>query len=151
MRRIVTQTGQINVERYIKAITFGKLLSSTAGEQFTDTGVALKPFSPANARALADGSDLVLTWQRRTRLSYRYGGATPAVPLGESLELYRIKVYDGSTLVRTANVNTSTWTYDAADIAADGFVSTDTITFEIMQLSETIGEGYEATIQGTAP
>jgi hypothetical protein len=151
MRRIVTQTGQINVERYIKAITFGKLLSSTAGEQFTDTGVALKPFSPANARALADGSDLVLTWQRRTRLSYRYGGATPAVPLGESLELYRIKVYDGSTLVRTANVNTPTWTYDAADISADGFVSTDTITFEIMQLSETIGEGYEATIQGTAP
>lgn len=151
LRRITTQTNQINVERYIKAITFGKLLSSATGEQFTDTGVALKPFSPANARALADGSDLVLTWQRRTRLSYRYGGATPSVPLGEAVESYRIKVYDGSTLVRTENLSSPTWTYAAADIAADGFSSGATVTFEIVQISELVGEGYAATIQGTAP
>lgn len=151
LRRITTQTSQIGVERYVKAITFGKLLSSATGEQFTDTGVALKPFSPANARALADGSDLVLTWQRRTRLSYRYGGATPSVPLGEAVESYRIKVYDGSTLVRTENLSTPTWTYAAADITADGFSAGATVTFEVMQISELVGEGYAATIQGTAP
>lgn len=148
---VQSQTNQIGLERHIKAVTFGLLLSSATSEAFTDTGVALKPFSPANPVALASGSDLVVTWQRRTRVSYTYLGATPTVPLGESAEQYRVRIYDGATLVRTDTVTAPTYTYTAANLASDGFASTDPVTFEICQVSEIVGAGYPATIQGTAP
>lgn len=150
--RSVSQTSELNLLRYIKAVTSGFTLGSATSEQFTDTGVCLKPFSVANPRALASGSDVVVTWDRRTRLSYVYGGTSPTVPLGEAFERYRIRVYDGSNLVRTEEVSDAqTFTYTAAMISADGFASTDIATFEIVQLSEIIGEGYPAEVEGIIP
>lgn len=152
LRRVLNQNSEIDVSSDIKAVTLNTLLSAVTAEAFTDTGVSLKPFSVAGLRALADGDDIVLTWNRRTRLSYRYGGTVGAsVPLGEATEAYRIDVYDGATLVNTYTATDGTYTYAAADIAADGFTTGDPITFVVRQLSEIVGPGFPATIERDAP
>ena len=152
LRRVLNQNSEIGVLSEVKAVTLNTLLSAVTAESFTDTGVGLKPFSVAGLRALADGADIVLTWNRRTRLSYRYGGTVGAsVPLGEASEAYRIDVYDGATLVNTYSATDGTYTYAAADITADGFTTGDPITFVVRQLSEIVGPGFPATIERAAP
>lgn len=149
--RVTDQTSQLNLPCHIKAVTFGLRLADVTSEPFVDTGVVLRPFSPVNARALASGSDLLVTWQRRTRVSYAYAGANPAVPLGEAAELYRVRLFAGATLVRTAYTSSPAYTYAAAELAADGFASGATVSIEICQVSDIVGPGYPATLTGLAP
>ena len=152
LRRMVNQTTDIGQEHQVKAVTLNLLLDSVTAEDFTDDGIALRPYSPVHLVALADTSgDIDLTWVRRSRLVARYTDQGVFAPLGEAAEAYRVKVYDGVTLVRTQDVTTQAWTYAAADIASDGFSSTDPITITVQQLSETVGEGFAATVETTAP
>jgi len=151
LRRVVSQTNELGLQRQIKAVTLGAFLSSGTAKDFTDTGIALKPFSPANPRALPDGHDLVVTWQRRTRRSYQYAGAAPVVPLGEVVEAYRVRVFAGSTLLRSDVVNESIYRYTADMQAADGLASGAALQFEICQISATAGPGYPSTVGAKAP
>lgn len=152
LRRVLDQNSEIGVLSDVKAVTLNKLLSAVTAEAFTDTAVALKPFSVAGLRALASGSDLVLTWNRRTRLSYRYGGTVGAsVPLGEATEVYRIDVYDGVTFKNTYTATDGSYTYTAANLAADGFTTGEVVTFVVRQVSEIVGPGFPATVERAAP
>lgn len=152
LRRVETDVSQIGLVRQVKAVTLNTLLSSVEAEEFTDTGESVRPFSVANLRVLSDGGDLVLTWQRRSRLSYRYGGEVGvSVPLGEAAESYLVSVYDGTTLVATYTTTEPTYRYLAANIASDGFVSSDEIGFSVAQISEIIGSGHVQEIDGVAP
>ena len=150
LRRIASQTNEIGLPRQIKAVTLGAFLSSGVAKDFTDTGVALKPFSPANPRAQPDGRDLVVSWQRRTRHSYQYAGPAPVVPLGEVIEAYRVRVFVGSTLLRSDVVNEARYRYTADMQTADGLASGDALQFEICQISATAGPGYPSTVGATA-
>lgn len=149
LRRVSSQTNELGMQRQIKAVTLGKFLSAGTPEDFTDTGVALKPFSPANPRALPDGQDLVVSWQRRTRRSYQYSGPAPVVPLGEAVEAYRVRVFAGSTLLRSDVVNVPLYRYTADMQAADGVASGAALQFEICQLSATVGPGYPSFVGAT--
>lgn len=153
IRRMVNETTDIDAEHQVKAVTLNLLLDSVVEENFTDSGIALKPYSPWNLRALSDGSDIEVTWRRRSRLVGRYTDTGTFTPLGENTEAYRVKVYDNPAAdpVRTVDVTTGAWTYAAADIATDGFTSSDLITITVQQLSETVGEGFAATVEVTAP
>lgn len=152
LRNVIDQNSQIDLPSEVKAVTLNLPLSSVTEEAFTNTAVRLKPFSVVQLRALADGSDLEVSWNRRTRLSYRYGGTIgTSVPLGEAIEAYRVRIYDGSTLVRTVDVTSPSYTYSAANIAADGFSSGATATIEVVQLSEIVGEGFPTEVNGVIP
>jgi hypothetical protein len=151
IRNIPSQLNELNLERFIKGVTSNTPLNDVTERSFTHTGVSLKPFSVAQLRALPDGSDIEVTWNRRTRLSYRYAGVNPVVPLSEATEAYRVWIYDGSTLVRTENVTTDSYTYSAADIASDGFVTSDTIRIEVAQVSAIVGAGYIEEVEVIAP
>lgn len=152
LRRMVNQNSDIDAPSEVKAVTLNTFLSSVTAEEFTDRGVALEPFSVANLRALPDGSDMVLDWQRRSRMSYRYGGSVGvSVPLGELIEAYVVSVYDGATFIKAYPTTAPTFTYLAADIAADGFSPGDPITFIVAQVSDVVGQGFTATVQGIAP
>lgn len=151
LRRIGSQTNEIGLQRQIKAVTLGRFLSSGAAKDFTDTGVALKPFSPANPRALADGGDLVVSWQRRTRRSYQYVGAAPVVPLGEAVEAYRVRTYAGGTLLRSDVVNEPLYRYRSDMQATDGVANGAALQFEICQLSASVGPGYPSIVGVKAP
>lgn len=152
IRRVVDQNSELDVESQVKAVTLNLRLSDVDSEPFTDTGVSLMPFSVVNLRALPDGDDLSISWQRRTRRSYRYGGTVGvSVPLGELVEAYRVRIYDGSTLVRTAPAMGPSYTYTAANMASDGFAPGDPITVVVTQLSEIVGDGFPAEVTGIAP
>lgn len=151
-RRVNLNTSQINVDQYVKAVTFNLPLSSETSELFNYTGINLKPFSVANPRALYSIADdgLVITWDRRTRLSYSYGGTSGViVPLGESFERYRLRFYDGSTHLRTETVNDAqTFTYTETMANEDGLSSNAIVTIEIVQVSEIVGDGYPEYVEG---
>lgn len=152
LRRVTDQTSQIGVPSDVKAVTSGMLLSSATAEAFANTAVCLKPLAPVHGRAAHAGADVALTWQRRTRLSTRVGGAVgTSVPLGEQAEAYRVRIYSGATLLRTADTTSPAYTYTAADQATDGLSSAATFTATVVQISATVGEGYAATINGTTP
>lgn len=105
----------------------------------------LLPLSPVQLRAVWEGSDIRLSWIRRTR----EGGDSweGEVPLGEFDERYRVTIYDGASEVRTVETTANDYPYAAADILSD-FGSSDpgeTLTFAVAQISDAVGEGAEAS------
>lgn len=147
LRRQATQANEVNTPVKLKVLTSGKLLSSVEPRTFTDTAVALKPFSPAGLRGLVDVDGVRLSWQRRTRLAYRYGGVAPVVPLGEAAESYRVQVWRGAALLRTSTISTAAFVYTPAMRAADGLVGGELLRFAVAQMSAVAGAGYESTIE----
>lgn len=154
LRRMANEATDIGQEHQVKAATLNTFLSAVTDEDFTDDGIALRPYSPVIVRALhqADG-DIDVSWVRRSRLVARYNDLGVFAALGETTEAYRVKVYDNPVAdpVRVIDVTTPAWAYAAADIATDGFASGDPITITVQQLSETVGEGFTATVETTAP
>lgn len=151
VRRINTQLNALQVQCWLKATTVGKYISDVQSQAFTDTGRALKPFAPVGLRALTEeGAGVYLSWQRRTRLSYRYGGLSPSVPLGEATERYRVQVFAGDLLLRTEIVAQPSYEYTTTLTATDGLSAGDPVRFEVCQLSESVGAGYITTKEGFA-
>lgn len=130
--------------------TKGDLATTT----HTAAGTNMKPFSPAFLTATVDGSDIDIAWEERSRfedVSLLTG--VPPANAPYDLDIYKVEIYDGVTLVRTLTeslTNTSI-TYAAADIATDGFTTGETITISVSQKSSMIGWGYAATVDITAP
>lgn len=152
-RRMLNETTDIGVEQQLKAVTLNMLLSSVVEEDFTESGIALRPYSVWSLKALAAGADLDVTWRRRSRLVARYTDAGTFTPLGEASEQYRVKVYadPDADPVRAVDVSTGSWAYLAADIASDGFTAGDPITITVQQLSDLVGEGFATTVETSAP
>ncbi|MDP3625011.1 MAG: phage tail protein [Hydrogenophaga sp.] len=154
LRRMMNEATDIGQEHQVKAATLNTFLSAVTDEDFTDDGIALRPYSPVYLRALHEsGGDIDVSWVRRSRLVARYNDQGVFAALGENTEAYRVKVYDNPLAdpVRESEVTTPAWAYAAADIASDGFTSGDPITITVQQLSETVGEGFTATLETTAP
>ncbi len=147
IRRVNTTAAQIGTVRDIKVVTYNMSSSTITPESFTDSGVALKPLNPVNLRADYSASGINLTWIRRTRYGYRYVGTLGvSVPLGEDLELYRLRFYDGANLVRTELTSTPDFMYTTAMQTEDGFTSLDSVIIKIAQVSSIIGDGFDSSI-----
>jgi hypothetical protein len=113
------------------------------GQSLTMNARGLAPLSPVHLRARRQGSDIALSWIRRTRT----GGDSweGEVPLGEQSERYRLTIYDGETPVREIETSAPSYTYASADITADfgGPYADPVITFAVAQISDAVGEGAE--------
>ncbi|GAB4384025.1 baseplate multidomain protein megatron [Albidovulum sp.] len=107
-------------------------------------GNGLRPYSPVHLRARRLGTgDLELSWVRRTRI----GGDSWTgldVPLGESLELYLVRVMQGGAVLREVIVPQAGLLYGAAQQAADGALAPFEI--HVAQLSDLFGPGPFARI-----
>jgi hypothetical protein len=148
VRRVNTQLNELQAQRWLKATTVGKYITDVQPQLFTETGRALKPFSPVSLRALTEqGVGVHLSWQRRTRLSYRYGGVSPSVPLGEATERYRVQVWQGATLLRTETASTPQLVYSPAMRADDGLAGGEVLRFAVAQVSAAVGAGIETSIE----
>jgi len=108
------------------------------------SGVGLRPYAPAHLTATSVGSDVTVSWIRRTRIDGDHwdGGD---VPLGEARELYRVRVRHAGSFVRTSDVPTPGWIYTAAEQAADGV--SGTITIDVAQISDRYGAGPATRIE----
>lgn len=103
----------------------------------TSTGVGLRPYSVAHLQVRPVAGGLELRWLRQTRLAGD-SWAGMEVPLGESRELYQVRVSRGSEIVREVFVDQPGWLYEAADQLADGGGN---LTVEVAQASERFGAG----------
>lgn len=149
LRFIQIQTGEIGRLQYLKPVTSGQALTAATAQTFTPTAIALKPFAPINLRANRASVNTILSWERRTRFSYRITGTLAwSCPLGETSESYVIEIYSSvayTTLKRTLTSATSSVTYTSAQQVTD-FGSNQTIVYaKVYQVSAAVGNGYPLT------
>lgn len=131
---------------------YGPTAGDPDGDTFQQTGplafngAGRRPFAPHQLRAVPQSNgDWVFTWVRRSRIEGDvWPGEAAEVPLGEASELYRLKIMNGSTVLRTVDITTPTWTYPSATQAADGLPATFDV--DVAQVSDTFGPGTSAVI-----
>lgn len=113
----------------------------------TPSVARVKPLAPvlftAISGSVASLSDISLTWIRRARVYGQWQNGTD-VPLDESSESYQVQVMSGATVVRALIATSPAITYTAAQIAADGFTTGNTINFNVAQNSDQGVLGYAA-------
>ncbi len=104
------------------------------------TSRSLRCLAPAHLVAWRIGGDVVFRWMRRTRSDGDSWDAVE-VPLGEESENYLIEILDGVAVKRSAGIATPTFTYTAAQIAADFGSAPSSFTVRVAQLSAVTGAG----------
>lgn len=135
-----------------KPVGFGGSVTTTATVTRTVTGEAEKIPKPSSLDANINGSDIDLSWLRRSRIgSFWVDDGGYEAPLGESMEQYIIRIKDGpaGTVLRTFTVNDATTKkYLAADITTDFGSMPAKLTFDARQVSGTgvVCPTREATI-----
>ena len=103
----------------------------------------MRPFSPCHLRAEPGATGWDFRWVRRTRID---GDSWQGyeVPLGETTELYLVRVLEGTAVKREVTVGAASWSYPAALQAADGIAGA--FTLEVAQVSDVYGPGLAARI-----
>jgi hypothetical protein len=109
-----------------RAVGRGGELRDARTEQLTLAGNDLKPYAPAQLQATGSwGSNVTLSWQRRTRVGGELIDGSGEVPLAEDSEHYDLEILFGNAVVRVVTGLTNpSYVYTAADQATDfpGFV-----------------------------
>ena len=137
----------IGQTRPYKPVSVGSSLSSATAQNFTYTGIALKPYSPAQITGARDASgNLTINWVRRTRTGGDLRDFVD-VPLGEASELYAVDILNGSNVVRSfANLTSPTAIYTAAQQTTDFGSIQPSISVAIYQISASVGRGYGTSV-----
>lgn len=145
--------------RYFRAVASGRTLQETATLQIAYEPRDLMPYAVNDIRIdRTPTPDVKVTWARRTRMGGNMQDGTGSVPLGEKFERYEAYILaapfagdlskgEGPTtfLRKYAALTTPTFTYTAAEQAADTFDPTaDTLHLVIYQLSDPVGRGFPA-------
>lgn len=139
-----------------RAASFGAFVDHAATQGVLLTGAALKPYPVADITRTVSGSDLALSWTRRTRLGGGMVDLIGTVPLSETTEAYEAYIlaapYNPSTFDPTnsatylhayTGLTSPTCTYTAAQMSADSFaMSTATLHIVVYQLSSVVGRGF---------
>ena len=88
---------------------------------------------------------VVLSWDRRSRVPLD-DLVSLVVPLPEVAESYRVEIYNSSgDLVRTETVSTDSYTYTAANQAADG-TTAGGFDAKVAQIDPVSGDGRTTTL-----
>jgi hypothetical protein len=136
--------GDLGLSRHWRAVTLGSLFEDAPVHTRIHTGRDLKPYAPWDVRAALSGGDIVLTWQRRTRIGGEWKDGTSTV----AAEAYEVDILSGpgGAVLRTFKVTTATVTYAAADILADfGSVPTS-LSVVVYQMSAVAGRGFPRAV-----
>lgn len=148
--------GEIGVAESWQLVPVGSSQAQAVIKSFAYTGDDLKPYAPVNFKRAPAGSDLAVTWVRRTRIGGGLIDGSDTAPLNEDTEAYSAYVLPNAaalaafdpTNVTTytrafTGLTTATLTYTAAQMTSDGFVpATATLYLVVYQLSGTVGRGF---------
>lgn len=107
---------------------------------FTGKRVGLRPYSPTNLRMTQAAQDLKLSWVRRTRFDGD-SWEIDEVPLNETNEQYRVRIYHGVSVVREVEITTPAYTYAEADQITDFGAAQTQLTIDVAQYGSSFG-GY---------
>lgn len=101
-------------------------------------GVGLRPYSVSHLRQSSDGSDLVFTWKRRTRIDGD-SWQSSEVPLGETIERYVVRIIQNSAIVAEYSASQPEFVYSSSMRSGDGTVGA--FRFSVAQTSVAFGPG----------
>ncbi len=136
----------IGLSRSYKPVSFGNTLAAAVAEDFTYSGVALKPYAPVHVTGVRDGSgNLSISWVRRTRLGGHWQDNIDA-PLSEAIEVYEVDIMNAGNVMRTISVSTASASYSAASQTTDFGSPQASLTVRVYQLSALVGRGYRAEV-----
>jgi hypothetical protein len=109
-------------------------------------GVGLRPYAPVHLRLAKGPGGIAASWVRRTRIDGDPWGDVD-VPLGETGEVYSVRVVQNGMILRQVDVATASWIYSPAQQAADGAVAPFAV--EVAQVSDRFGPGpYRRAVHG---
>jgi hypothetical protein len=112
---------------HYRAVGRGGELRDARTTQLTLAGNDLKPYAPVQLEATGSwGSNVTLSWQRRTRVGGELNDGTGDVLLAEDIEQYDLEILFGNAVVRVVSGLTSpSYVYTSAHQATDfpGFVA----------------------------
>jgi hypothetical protein len=141
VQNISYSIASLDQEFTYKAVGNGDNINASAAVNRTVTGEAEKIPKPCQLDANVNGSDIDLSWVRRSRIgSYWADDGGYVAPLGETLEQYVIRIKSGpsGTVLRTFAVSDATTKkYLSADISTDFGGIPAQLTFDIRQVSGT--------------
>ncbi|GLQ10268.1 hypothetical protein GCM10007913_22000 [Devosia yakushimensis] len=131
-------------ERTFRVYAGSSDVSGTAWP-FAAAPASALPLPPVHLRARrADDGGVVLSWIRRSRADGDGWGAVEA-PLEHQPEAYRIRILNGSALVRTLVSTAPAMSYGAAEQTADFGALPSGFGFTVAQISPVLGTGHAAT------
>lgn len=151
----VMENSRLNTTAYFKGVSAGQLVSSVQPVSMPVAGRSLMPWAPSRVRREVSGSgSLILTWNRRTRLSGAWNMASgiETVPLNEDSEYYEVFLINGDpdafnpndpTKYHAKRVVTSPEVgFTATELASYGLTPTSMIGVAIYQVSAQVGRGF---------
>jgi len=107
-------------------------------------GIGLRPYSVAHLTAQgSSGQDMTLRWLRRTRIDGD-SWQSSEVPMGEDREAYVVRVVQGATVLREAEVTTPGWVYTTALQSLDALGGPFQVS--VAQVSNQFGPGPFRTL-----
>ena len=154
----VNSLALIGSTMYYKAVSRGALIGAAPSVSLTVQGRALMPWAPGAVRRSDDGSDLTITWTRRTRIGGEWnmtGTGVEVVPLNEDSEAYEFYLLPNDTealdnfdpgnpatyeVLKSRGVTNATIT--AAELATAGYTLADTVYVAVYQISAQVGRGF---------
>jgi hypothetical protein len=121
LSRLPVPLTALHAARHYRAVGRGEPLRDAQTHILTPAGRDLMPYAPVQIAASGSwGSDITLTWQRRTRLGGELIDGGGDVPLAEDSEAYALEILFGATVVRTVeDLTSASYVYAAADQASD--------------------------------
>jgi hypothetical protein len=138
--------------RFITARSAAAVSWDARTEQLTLAGNDLKPYAPAQLEATGNwGSNVTLSWQRRTRVGGELIDGTGEVPLAEDSERYDLEILDGpgGAVLRTeTGITTTSFTYTSSMQSADFGGAQTELSFVVYQISAQVGRGFRASDRG---
>jgi hypothetical protein len=138
---------------HYRAVGRGGQLRDARTAQLRLAGNDLKPYAPAQLEASGSwGSNVTLSWVRRTRVGGELIDGTGEVPIAEDAEEYELEVLDGpgGAVLRTeTGIATANFTYTPAMQSADFGGAQTGLSFVVYQISAQVGRGFasEATVE----
>lgn len=114
--------------------------SNVLADTVSNFNYSIIPAPPAN-------SNILITWQRRTRVGGAWLDGTGTVPLSEQSELYELEIWslDGSTLIRTVSgLTTNLYDYTSSLQFADFGEYLPYVYIKVYQISASVGRGFVA-------
>jgi hypothetical protein len=131
---------------HYRAVGRGGELRDARTAQLTLAGNDLKPYAPVHLAATGTrGSNVTLSWQRRTRVGGELIDGTGEAPLAEDTEEYELEILDGpgGAVLRTeTGIGSTSFVYTTTMQSADFNVAQTELSFRVYQISAQVGRGF---------
>lgn len=147
MKFVPIRYGDIDTDRYFKAVSQGGSVSDAISVQRRIRAMNIRPMAPHRLEAvrnLPSSSDVTMRWKRRSRGNFRLLNSTNIQLCccdGPEFEL-EIWNTDETTLLRTVElVEVEEYVYTAAQQASDGIAPGAALKIRVFQMSTSVGRG----------